>query len=216
MQVRREASSCESASELLKTLTTHDAWEALGEQIYEELHAVSKGDADKSVYYSPATGWLLEDMCSDIAVYRREAAATRIQACWRGRVDRVECVENPSAMPQEQRLCHKSMKQFYDAHALAPLVSAYRGANGWPPRMFFFAFVKALKPLRVRGAAARDSTRAANRLGRGNKVVRRSARSPNAQYLGGRRRVAVCAQCASARFFLRRCCFFFAAVLQGG
>ena len=72
MQVRREASSCESASELLKTLTTHDAWEALGEQMYEELRAVSKGDADKSVYYSPATGWLLEDMCSDIAVYRRQ------------------------------------------------------------------------------------------------------------------------------------------------
>ena len=77
MQVRREASSCESASELLKTLTNHDAWEVVGEQIYEELRAVSKGDVDKSLYYSPATGWLLEDMCSDIAVYRREAAATR-------------------------------------------------------------------------------------------------------------------------------------------
>ena len=85
MQVRREASSCESASELLKTLTTHDAWEAHGEQIYEELRAVSEGDADKSVYYSPATGWLLEDMCSDIAVYRRAAAATRIQTWWRAK-----------------------------------------------------------------------------------------------------------------------------------
>jgi hypothetical protein len=84
MQVRREASSCDSASELLKTLTIHEEWDALGEQIYEELCAVSKGDADKSLYYSPATGWMLEDMCSDLAVYRREAAATQIQACWRG------------------------------------------------------------------------------------------------------------------------------------
>jgi hypothetical protein len=88
MQVRREASSCESASELLKTLTTHDAWEALGEQIYEELRAVSEGDADKSIYYSPAMGWMLEDMCADIAVYRRASAATCIQACWRGAVGR--------------------------------------------------------------------------------------------------------------------------------
>ena len=90
MQVRREASSCESVSELLKTLTTHDAWEALGEQIYEELRAVSEGDADKSIYYSPAMGWMLEDMCADIAVYRRAAAATCIQACWRGAVGRVK------------------------------------------------------------------------------------------------------------------------------
>ena len=88
MQVRREASSCESASELLKALTNHDEWEAVGEQIHEELRAVSKGDVDKSLYYSPATGWLLEDMCSDLAVYRREAAATRIQACYRGMVAR--------------------------------------------------------------------------------------------------------------------------------
>ena len=35
MQLRREASSCESASELLKTLTTHDAWEEIGAQIFE-------------------------------------------------------------------------------------------------------------------------------------------------------------------------------------
>ena len=93
MQVRREASSCESASELLKTLTTHDAWEAHGEQIYEELRAVSEGDADKSIYYSPAMGWMLEDMCADIAVYRRAAAATCIQACWRGAVGRVKAAQ---------------------------------------------------------------------------------------------------------------------------
>jgi len=31
MQLRREASSCDSASELLKTLTIHEEWEALGE-----------------------------------------------------------------------------------------------------------------------------------------------------------------------------------------
>jgi hypothetical protein len=85
LQVRREASSCDSASELLKTLTVHEEWDAVGEQIYEELHAVSKGDADKSFYYSPATGWMLEDMCADIAVYRRAAAATRIQAWWRAK-----------------------------------------------------------------------------------------------------------------------------------
>ena len=90
MQVRRDAPPCASASELLKTLTTHDAWEVVGEQIYEELRAVSKGDVDKSLYYSPATGWLLEDMCSDLAVYRREAAATRIQACWRGAAGRAK------------------------------------------------------------------------------------------------------------------------------
>ena len=84
LQVRREASSCDSASELLKTLTVHEEWDAVGEQIYEELHAVSKGAADKSFYYSPAMGWMLEDMCADIAVYRRADAATRIQSCWRG------------------------------------------------------------------------------------------------------------------------------------
>ena len=83
-QVRREASSCESASELLKTLTTHDAWEEIGAQIFEEMRAVCKGGVLMSRYYSPATGWLLEDMCSDLAVYRREAAAMCIQACWRG------------------------------------------------------------------------------------------------------------------------------------
>ncbi|OUV19087.1 MAG: hypothetical protein CBC48_22080 [bacterium TMED88] len=86
--VRREASSCDSASELLKTLTVHEEWDAVGEQIYKELHAVSKGAADTSFYYSPAMGWMLEDMCVDIAVYRRAAAATRIQACWRGMVAR--------------------------------------------------------------------------------------------------------------------------------
>ena len=92
MQLRREVSSCESASELLKTLTVHEEWDAVGEQIYEELHAVSKGAADKSFYYSPAMGWMLEDMCADIAVYRRADAATRIQAWWRGAVGRAGAV----------------------------------------------------------------------------------------------------------------------------
>ena len=32
MQLRREVSSCESASELLKTLTVHEEWDAVGEQ----------------------------------------------------------------------------------------------------------------------------------------------------------------------------------------
>ena len=112
MQVRREASSCDSASELLKTLTIHEEWDALGEQIYEELCAVSKGDADKSLYYSPATGWMLEDMCSDLAVYRREAAATQIQACWRGADGRAKA----TFVRAELRQCRFSFKQFYDAH----------------------------------------------------------------------------------------------------
>ena len=112
MQVRREASSCDSASELLKTLTIHEEWDALGEQIYEELCAVSKGDADKSFYYSPATGWMLEDMCSDLAVYRREAAATQIQACWRGADGRAKA----TFVREELRQFPFSFKQFYDAH----------------------------------------------------------------------------------------------------
>ena len=128
MQVRREASSCESASELLKTLTAHDAWEALGEQIYEELCAVSKGDADKSIYYSPATGWLLEDMCSDVAVYRHAAAATlaatRIQACWRGMLGR----EVYSAA--KERKVQKERRAKREA-AATRIQACWRGAVGY-------------------------------------------------------------------------------------
>ena len=90
MQLRREASSCESASELLKTLTTHDAWEEIGAQIFEEMRAVCKGGVLMSRYYSPATGWMLENMRSDLAECRRTAAATCIQAWWRGTVGRAE------------------------------------------------------------------------------------------------------------------------------
>ena len=107
MQVRRETSSCESASELLKTLTAHEEWEAvemcyplLVEMCYGEILACAEaGQWQRAAAVSDlmvATGLVadVERFVASIGATRKwnrairllaAATATRIQAWWRAK-----------------------------------------------------------------------------------------------------------------------------------